>query len=272
MIVTLLLALAGVLLIAPLAYRIILHWPEDRSVLRHWHRCAVCGERLPSHHWIPWVEALRREAPPCQHAQPRLMLGTYLFFIAMGIILGVTHLSQPWPVMVQSLLMVGVFFPLAVIDLNRLEVEPRLIVLGLAGRFIGLGLTQPALLMDMLGGMLVGAGFFTMVNLVYQTLRHRSGLGDGDAPMLGLIGAFVGWQGILPVVALSALAGLLIAPPLLLAMRKKLNSPIPYVPFLAIAGCVIYLLEVGWPGLWWQALAGQLPVWGDLLRTLVEGR
>jgi len=268
---SLLLALAFALLAAPLVYRVIIHWPEDRSMMRHWTRCATCDAPLPGGSSLPWAEAVRRAPAPCDHAPPLLLPATYLFFLVAGLMFGISHAAYPWPTVVQSMLMVSVFFPLAMIDLRRLEVEPRLIVIGLVGRFVGVSLTQPNLAMDMLGGMLVGAGFFTMVDLTYQTLRNKPGLGEGDAPMLGLIGAFVGWQGILPVVALSAIGGLLVAPPVLLIMRRKLNSPIPYVPFLALAGGIVYLLETLWPGLWWRTLASYLPLWGDLLRTLLEG-
>ena len=240
----------------PVINRIILLWPEDKSLITGWNLCPICQTRLSRSHGIPFLEMVQRQTLPCGH-QPVSWFGWSYLLLTLSLVVTVALLHPfHWSVLVQGVGLVFLFYALAVIDLQHLIVEPRLIVAGLVLRFGALGLFQQELLTDMLVGMLVGAGLFTMIDLIYQTLRNRPGLGAGDAPMLGLIGAFVGWQGILPVVGFSAFVGVVVAFPVILFRKQQMDTPIPYVPFLAAAGVVIFFLETLAPGLWWRALAG----------------
>ena len=100
---------------------------------------------------------------------------------------------------------------------------------------------------DMVAGMLIAAGLFHILDLLYEALRGRKGLGDGDAAVAGLLGAFVGMQGVLPMVALAALGGLIGGVTWLLATRRPLSTPVPFAPFLCAAGMVVYLARLhGW--------------------------
>jgi prepilin signal peptidase PulO-like enzyme (type II secretory pathway) len=94
----------------------------------------------------------------------------------------------------------------------------------------------------------MGAGFFHLLGLAYEVLRRRQGLGEGDAAVAGLLGAFIGWQGLLPMVGLAAALGLVAAVPLLASGRRTAQTPIPFVPFLCAAAMAVYLARLhGWP-------------------------
>lgn len=76
----------------------------------------------------------------------------------------------------------------------------------------------------------------------YRRLRGRDGLGDGDAKLLGALGAWVGLSGISTVLLGAALAGLLWAG--LLRWRGAAigaGTALPFGPFLALAGWVVLL-------------------------------
>ena len=62
-------------------------------------------------------------------------------------------------------------------------------------------------------------------------------MGYGDFKMLALLGAWLGWQPLLLVVILSSFAGVIGAVALILLGRDREN-PIPFGPYLAIAGWV----------------------------------
>jgi len=85
---------------------------------------------------------------------------------------------------------------------------------------------------------------------LYETFRHRQGLGEGDAAVLGLIGMWVGWQGLGSVLLISALSGILIGGISLLRQRQSnqnipelLQTQIPFAPFLCIGGLLVYFLQ-----------------------------
>jgi len=63
-------------------------------------------------------------------------------------------------------------------------------------------------------------------------------MGGGDIKMMAMVGAFVGWEGVLLTVFLGALIGSLIFVPLALAGSKKL---VPFGIFLAIGAATTYL-------------------------------
>ncbi len=79
--------------------------------------------------------------------------------------------------------------------------------------------------------------------LVYQSFKlvtGKEGMGFGDFKLLGLLGAWMGWQLLPLIIILASLAGAIIGGSLVFMGRERSN-PIPFGPFLAIAGCIALL-------------------------------
>jgi leader peptidase (prepilin peptidase) / N-methyltransferase len=64
---------------------------------------------------------------------------------------------------------------------------------------------------DSVVGLLVGAGFVLLIIGAYKALTGRVGMGGGDATMLAMVGAYMGWQSLLVVLFLASTQGLLAA-------------------------------------------------------------
>ena len=80
-----------------------------------------------------------------------------------------------------------------------------------------------------------------MLAWIYRRVRGREGLGEGDAKLLGALGAWVGLAG-LPIVLLgAALAGLL----RLRGEAIDASTALPFGPFLALAGWGVMLATWG---------------------------
>jgi leader peptidase (prepilin peptidase)/N-methyltransferase len=77
-------------------------------------------------------------------------------------------------------------------------------------------------------------------------------MGGGDIKMMAMVGAFLGWRGVLFTIFLGATVGSLIFVPLSLTGRKRL---VPFGVFLALGAAVTYLLG---PGLylWYERYVG----------------
>ncbi len=80
-----------------------------------------------------------------------------------------------------------------------------LILLGLAASW---SLRWPPLV-DAAAGAALGYLSFRLLALAYRWLRGREGLGAGDAKLLAVAGAWLGWQALGDVVLGAALAGIL---------------------------------------------------------------
>lgn len=101
-------------------------------------------------------------------------------------------------------------------------------------------------LSDSLLGVLLGGGVLYAIASCYELLTKREGMGGGDIKLLAMIGAFLGWKAILPIVFLSSLLGTLVAVPIILLRGADRRYAMPFGPFLATAA-VIFLL-------WGQAI------------------
>jgi leader peptidase (prepilin peptidase)/N-methyltransferase len=72
----------------------------------------------------------------------------------------------------------------------------------------------------------------------FKLATGREGMGYGDFKLLAALGAWLGWKMLLPVVLLSAVSGSIIGIALIILARRGRNIPIPFGPYLAIAGFI----------------------------------
>lgn len=89
---------------------------------------------------------------------------------------------------------------------------------------------------DSLIGIAAGWGIFFSISLAYRLIRGQEGLGGGDAKLLAMLGAFLGWQSLLFIIFASSVTGSiagLIAMPI---QKKGGATRIPFGPFLALSG------------------------------------
>jgi leader peptidase (prepilin peptidase)/N-methyltransferase len=88
---------------------------------------------------------------------------------------------------------------------------------------------------DALLGVAVGGGSLYLVGKGYQLLKGQVGMGGGDIKLLAMIGAVLGWQGIVMTVFVASATGTL-AGVATMAAGRSLDTKlrIPFGPFLAI--------------------------------------
>jgi leader peptidase (prepilin peptidase) / N-methyltransferase len=103
-------------------------------------------------------------------------------------------------------------------------------------------------LADALWGAVAGYLVLWVVFWVFKLLTGKEGMGYGDFKLLAMLGAWGGWQ-ILPLtILLSSIVGAVLGLTLLRLRNVQTSTPIPFGPYLAIAG--------------WIAL-----LWGDQITT-----
>lgn len=142
--------------------------------------------------------------------------------------------------------------PLVIIDLRYRLLPDRITFPGTAVA-LALGCVNPALgWQGTLLGAAVGAGGLLVVAKGYEWLRGREGMGLGDVKYLALIGAVVGWQGVVLTVALASFSGALVGIAVGIVKRQGLQAAIPFGPFLALGALVVN-------------------IWGETLQRLFYG-
>jgi leader peptidase (prepilin peptidase)/N-methyltransferase len=101
-------------------------------------------------------------------------------------------------------------------------------------------------LVGSIGGLVLGYLILYMVAVIYKAWRGQAGLGDGDPPLLGLIGTYLGWLAVFPVLFLSTVLALVSVGILLICGRfpkttgQVSTQPIPFGPFLVLSALVWY--------------------------------
>ncbi len=134
----------------------------------------------------------------------------------------------------------------SVIDLKT-QLLPDVFTLPL----LWLGLLLPILLPDYhlsLTEAVLGAvfGYLALwsVYWLFKLLTGKEGMGFGDFKLLAALGAWLGWQMLPLVILLSALVGSIVGVAMILVLRHDRRIPIPFGPYLAMAGLLaLYLGE-----------------------------
>jgi leader peptidase (prepilin peptidase)/N-methyltransferase len=65
---------------------------------------------------------------------------------------------------------------------------------------------------------------------------------------LAALGAWLGWQALLPIVLIASVSGALVGIGLRVAGRLQAGQPMPFGPYLAGSGLLAVLMG---PELWW---------------------
>jgi leader peptidase (prepilin peptidase) / N-methyltransferase len=87
-------------------------------------------------------------------------------------------------------------------------------------------------------GAAVGWGSLWAVAIVGQLIFRKEAMGFGDVKLLGAIGAYLGWRGVLFAIVGSSFVGSMVGLILVFSGKKELQSRIPYGPYLALAAIV----------------------------------
>lgn len=84
------------------------------------------------------------------------------------------------------------------------------------------------------------AGYLSLwlVFQLFKLITGKEGMGYGDFKLLALFGAWLGWQSLLLIVLLSSLLGALIGIGLIVFRGRDRAQPLPFGPYLAMAGWV----------------------------------
>ncbi len=107
------------------------------------------------------------------------------------------------------------------------------------------------LLVNLMGGFVplqdavigAAAGYLSLwaVYWMYRIVTGKEGIGYGDFKLLAALGAWLGWVMLPLIVLLSSLVGAIVGISLILLRRHQRGVPIPFGPFLALAGVVALL-------------------------------
>ena len=84
------------------------------------------------------------------------------------------------------------------------------------------------------------AGYLALWSVfwMFKLATGKEGMGYGDFKLLAAIGAWLGWKMLPLVILLSSFVGAVVGIALIVLARHGRNVPIPFGPYLAVAGLI----------------------------------
>lgn len=199
--------------------------PHCQHEIRPW-------ENIPLVSWL----ALRGKCSACKapiskrYPLVELACGLLSGFIAW-------QFGPTWQCAAMLLLSWGLL-AMSLIDADH-QLLPDVLVLPLL--WLGLIVNQYGLFAtpgDALWGAVAGYLSLWSVYWLFKLLTGKEGMGYGDFKLLAMLGAWGGWQ-ILPLtILLSSLVGAVLGVIMLRLRNAETSTPIPFGPYLAIAGWI----------------------------------
>lgn len=215
--------------------------------------CPACGHTLTAVENIPlfsWVW-LRGRCRYCRAPiSPRYPLVELLAALLSGLVIwrlgsDVNGLG--------ALLLVWTMLALAFIDLDTQflpdDLTLPLLWVGLLFNLSGIFTPLP----DAVIGAAAGYLLLWLVYWGYRLATGKEGMGYGDFKLLAALGAWLGWTMLPLIVLLSSAVGALVGLMLILLRGHQRDKPIPFGPFLALAGLVALLYGQDIMELWINA-------------------
>ncbi len=213
--------------------------PEERlDLLYPPSRCPHCGHRIRAWENVPvlswlWLRGrCSRCREPISPRYPVIEGLTAILSLAVAWRFGVS------PQTLWALVLTWSLIVLSVIDYDH-QLLPDAITLPLL--WLGLLLSLFGVFTDPRSAIIGAAAGYLLLWAVYQSFRlitGKEGMGYGDFKLLALLGAWLGWQMLPLIVLLSSLVGALAGVALILFRRRDRGLPIPFGPYLAVAGWI----------------------------------
>jgi len=140
----------------------------------------------------------------------------------------------------------GLVFTWMLIALAGIDFRTQLLPDQLTFPLLWLGLLLSLLPMFVLpASAILGAaiGYLSLwsVYWLFKLLTGKEGMGYGDFKLLAALGAWMGPGALLPVILLSSLVGALLGGALILLRKHGREVPMPFGPFIAVAGWVWFI-------------------------------
>lgn len=94
---------------------------------------------------------------------------------------------------------------------------------------------------DAIIGAITGYLIFAILQFFFGLATGKVGMGQGDYKFLAALGAFIGWQLLPLIILLASISGIIFTLVHMLIKREFKSVPLPFGPYLALAGWIALL-------------------------------
>jgi len=211
------------------------------GIVREPSHCPHCKHPLSAADNIPlfgWLLLRGR----CRYCKARISIQYPLVELLSGVLSAIVvwKLGPTWPALA------GLVFTWVLIALSGIDFRTQLLPDQLTLPLLWLGLLLALKPMFVAApAAIVGAaiGYLSLwsVYWLFKLLTGKEGMGHGDFKLLAALGAWMGPIALLPIILLSSLIGAIVGGSLIALRRHESSVPMPFGPFIAMAGWVWFV-------------------------------
>ncbi|WP_339413884.1 prepilin peptidase [Pseudomonas sp. EA_35y_Pfl2_R5] len=203
--------------------------------------CPHCAHEISPWENIPVISYLFLRGK-CSSCKAPISMRYPLVELACGLLSAFIawHFGFTWQAGAMLLLTWGLL-AMSLIDVDHQLLPDSLVLpllwLGLIANSFGLFTS----LEDALWGAIAGYLSLWSVYWLFKLVTGKEGMGYGDFKLLAMLGAWGGWQVLPLTILLSSLVGAVLGLIMLRLRNAETSTPIPFGPYLAIAGWIALL-------------------------------
>ncbi|MEG0921221.1 MAG: A24 family peptidase [Comamonas sp.] len=221
--------------------------PEDRfNLCTPASRCPHCGHHIRWFENIPVISYLFLRGK-CSQCRTHISARYPIVELANGLLWA--YCAYRWGFTVTG--MAWCFFSSLLLTAALIDWDTTLLPDDLTLPLLWAGLLCSALgwiavpLKDSLFG--AAAGYLSLWSIywIFKLLTGKEGMGYGDFKLLAALGAWFGWQALIPIALLSSLVGAVIGIGLKIFSSLREGGYMPFGPFLAGAGFLVMWFGTG---------------------------
>ncbi|PPD44880.1 MAG: prepilin peptidase [Methylobacter sp.] len=201
-------------------------------------RCPSCSTPIKPHQNIPVVSylLLQGKCATCRQA----ISARYPLIEAFT---AITSAFIAWHFGYGPQTLFALILTWSLIALSFIDIDHHLLPdsITLPTLWLGLLLNAFGLFTDGNAGIIGAIAGYLALWAVYHLFKlatGKEGMGYGDFKLLALFGAWLGWQALPLIILLSSLVGTIISITVIIATKRDHRIPIPFGPYLAIAGWI----------------------------------
>ncbi|WP_275669176.1 prepilin peptidase [Pseudoalteromonas shioyasakiensis] len=202
--------------------------PKCKAPIKAW-------QNIPVLSWLLLKGRCANCQAPISVRYPIVEMLTAVLSLVVAVVFGPTKLALLY------ILITWVLVALTFIDIDHMLLPDQLTLPLVWLALIAATMDMTIAPSDAIIGAAVGYLSLWSVYWLFKLATGKEGMGYGDFKLLAVFGALLGWQDILTIVLLSSVVGAIIGIAQIIIQGKDKTMPIPFGPYLAIAGWVTLL-------------------------------
>ena len=216
--------------------------PELKSIVHPRSMCPNCGTLIAAYDNIPIFSYLALRGK-CRHCAARISFRYPVIEFISGLFAVGVYLK--YGLSVEALLyyiFIATLLVITFIDIDH-QIIPDVISLPGIPIFFAASFALPDItLVESILGIFIGGGSLWIVAQLYYVLTRKEGMGGGDIKLLAMMGAVIGWKGVLFTIFVASAVGTVVGILFMIKTRTSMKLKVPFGPFLAI-GAIAYIFS-----------------------------